>query len=108
MDCRTLFLSMPGRFDPAAAGDWKASIQFRIGGPRGGDFTLRVADGACTVDEGDDPAASTRVEASDDTWLGIVDGSVNPMTAFMMGKVKIKGDMGAVLKLQDPKLFRRD
>jgi len=45
---------------------------------------------------------------SDETWLGIVDGSVNPMTAFMTGKVKVQGNLGDVLKLQDPSLFRRD
>ncbi len=108
MDCRTLFLAMADRFVPAAAGDWSAVIQFNISGPRGGDFTVAVRDGACTVAEGDDPAATSRVTVADDTWLGIVDGSVNPMTAFMTGKIRIAGNMGDVLKLQDPKLFRRD
>lgn len=107
MDCRTLFFAMADRLDPVAAGDWSAHIQFNIAGPRGGDFTVRIADGVCTVTEGDDPAATSRVRAADETWLGIVDGSVNPMTAFMTGKVKLSGNMGDVLKLQDPELFRR-
>jgi len=108
MDCRTLFHAMAGRFDPVAAGDWTATIQFNVSGPRGGDFTVVVADGVCTVTEGDDPAATSRVKVADDTWLGIVGGSVNPMTAFMTGKIKISGNLGDVLKLQDPELFRRD
>ncbi|MFN2369759.1 MAG: SCP2 sterol-binding domain-containing protein [Candidatus Krumholzibacteriia bacterium] len=107
MDCRSLFFAMAERFDPVAAGDWSAHIQFTIAGPRGGDFTVRIADGVCTVAEGDDPAATSRVKAGDDTWLGIVDGSVNPMTAFMTGRIKVSGNMGDVLKLQDPELFRR-
>lgn len=107
MDCRTLFFAMAERFDGAAAGEWSALIQFLVSGPRGGDFVVRIADGACTVTEGRDDEATSRVETSDDTWLGIVDGSVNPMTSFMTGKIKIKGNMQDVLKLQDPKLFRR-
>jgi putative sterol carrier protein len=33
----------------------------------------------------------------------IANGEANPTTAYMMGKLKIEGDMGAALKLQ--KLF---
>lgn len=107
MDCRTLFFAMAERFDPVAAGDWSALIQFNISGPRGGSFTVAINEGVCTVTEGDDPAATSRVTVGDDTWLGIVDGSINPMTAFMTGRIKLSGNMGDVLKLQDPELFRR-
>lgn len=34
------------------------------------------------------------------TFNGLVDGSVNPMTAVMLGKIKIKGDMTAAMSLQ--------
>jgi putative sterol carrier protein len=27
-------------------------------------------------------------------------GDLNPMTAFMMGKIKVKGDMSVAMKLQ--------
>ena len=108
MDCRDVFHALAGRFDPAAAGDWAATIQFNVSGPRGGDFIVTIADGVCTVGEGDEPEATSRVKVGDETWLGIVDGSVDPMSAFMLGRIKISGNLGDVLKLQDPKLFRRD
>ena len=108
MDCRTLFNEMSGRFDGAAAGDWNAVFLFRISGERGGDFVLRIGDGTCTVSEGETDDATSTITTSDETWLGIVDGSVNPMTAFMGGKVKVKGNIGDVMKLQDPSLFRRN
>ena len=31
---------------------------------------------------------------------GLMSGSLNPMTAFMSGKIKVKGDMGVAMKLQ--------
>ena len=106
MDCRELFHAMAERFDGAAAGDWAAVFSFRIAGPRGGDFVVRIADGACTVEEGVPDDATSTVTTDDDTWLGIVDGSVNPMGAFMGDKIKIQGNMGDVLKLQDRSLFK--
>ena len=37
--------------------------------------------------------------ASRDTFEGILDGSVNPATAFMTGKLKIDGNMGTAMQL---------
>jgi len=35
-----------------------------------------------------------------DDWFAIINGEINPTTAFMHGKIKIKGDMSAALKMQ--------
>jgi acyl-CoA dehydrogenase len=32
--------------------------------------------------------------------LGMVNGTLNPMTAFMGGKLKVHGDMSIAMKLQ--------
>jgi putative sterol carrier protein len=63
---------------------------------------VRVEDGAVSVAEGAEEADCT-ITASDETFAKIVSGDQNPTTAYMTGKLKIKGDMGAALKLQ--KLF---
>lgn len=38
---------------------------------------------------------------SQENFEGLIDGSLNPQMAFMMGKLKIEGDMGLALKLAD-------
>ena len=43
------------------------------------------------------------ISTSAETFDKIVAGEQNPTTAYMTGKLKIKGDMGAAMKLQ--KLF---
>lgn len=50
------------------------------------------------VRAGDDEAEVT-LTASRETFEGILDGSVNPATAFMMGKLKIDGSMGVAMQL---------
>ena len=46
---------------------------------------------------------TARISASEETLVKIAKGEANATTAYMTGKLKIKGDMGAALKLQ--KLF---
>ncbi len=67
-----------------------------------GTWTVRVQDGAVSVTEGAEDADCT-ITTSQETFEKIVAGDQNPTTAYMTGKLKIKGDMGAALKLQ--KLF---
>lgn len=47
-----------------------------------------------------DEEADTVIIASKKNFAKLKDGSLNPMMAVMMGKVKIKGDMGLAMKLQ--------
>jgi putative sterol carrier protein len=43
------------------------------------------------------------ITATQDNFEKIAAGELNPTSAYMSGKLKIKGDMGAAMKLQ--KLF---
>jgi putative sterol carrier protein len=67
-----------------------------------GEWTVAIADGALTVTEGAGEGDVT-ISASQENFEKIMAGETNPTTAYMTGKLKIKGDMGAAMKLQ--KLF---
>jgi len=47
----------------------------------------------------DDNEADVTLIISEDDFAGLLDGSLNPQMAFMMGKLKIEGDMGLAMKL---------
>ncbi|MEL7151804.1 MAG: SCP2 sterol-binding domain-containing protein [Pseudomonadota bacterium] len=53
------------------------------------------SDGARAGDED----AEVTMSADTDTFREILDGSLNPTTAFMSGRLKIDGDMGAAMRL---------
>jgi len=106
--CAEIFQAMPGRFQPAAAGNWETMIQFNISGEGGGNWSLEVKGGKCEVKDGNaGAAAKATVSVDAPTWVGINTGTVNPMTAFMTGKIKVQGNMGELMKLNNPAIFKK-
>jgi len=94
------FEGLPARVDPARIAGMNNTYVFDIDGA--GTWTVAIVDGAITVTEGAGDADTT-FSASEESFQKIVAGEQNPTTAYMTGKLKIKGDMGAAMKLQ--KLF---
>jgi putative sterol carrier protein len=94
------FEGLPGRVDADRIAGMTNTYVFDIEGA--GTWTVAIADGAVEVTEGASDADTT-FSASEESFEKIVAGEQNPTTAYMTGKLKIKGDMGAAMKLQ--KLF---
>ena len=100
MAAAEFFESLPSRADPTKLAGVNNSYLFDIEGE--GQWFVQVADGAIKVTQGGGEADAT-ISASGETFGRIVSGEQNPTAAYMTGKLKVKGDMSAALKLQ--KLF---
>jgi putative sterol carrier protein len=100
MAASDFFASLPSRADASKIAGMNNSYLFDIEGE--GQWLVTVSDGAITVADGGGDADAT-ITTSGETFEKIVSGEQNPTTAYMTGKLKIKGDMGAAMKLQ--KLF---
>ena len=97
---REFFESLESRVDSTKAAGLTASYLFEIDGA--GTWLVDVDDGRVSVSE-DGGDADTTISASADTFMKIANGEQNPTSAYMSGKLKVKGDMGQAMKLQ--KLF---
>jgi putative sterol carrier protein len=91
------FEALPSRVSPDRIEGMNNTYVFDIDGA--GVWSVAVADGAVTVTEGSSDADCT-FSASEETFEKIASGEQNATTAYMTGKLKIKGDMGAAMKLQ--------
>lgn len=97
---KDFFEGLPASADAAKLEGMSNTYVFDIEGA--GAWRVAVADGAVTVEEGAGEADCT-ITTSEESFMKVVRGEQNPTTAYMTGKLKIKGDMGAAMKLQ--KLF---
>ena len=94
-----IFPTMVERFDPTKAEGINAVIQFDLTGDSGGMYWLRIADSQAQTGEGSADNPKMTLKASADDFYTMMTGGLNPMQAFMTGKIKIQGDTSLALKL---------
>jgi putative sterol carrier protein len=100
MTAKEFFEGLESRADTSKTSGMNHSYLFDIEGA--GKWTVSVEDGTVSVTEGGEDADAV-ISTSEETFEKIVSGEQNPTSAYMTGKLKVKGDMGAAMKLQ--KLF---
>ncbi len=99
-----LVAGLPERFRPERAEGWRARLHLRLAGAGQPEWTVVVADGTCTVEEGLAGRPDCVVDMDADTYVGIEHGRVNPQVAFMMRKIKVS-DLAVMTRFL--KAFRR-
>ena len=98
---REFFEGLESRVDETRTAGMSNTYLFDIEGA--GQWTVAVDDGKVTVTEGAAADADCTITSSEENFERIVAGELNPTSAYMTGKLKVNGDMGAAMKLQ--KLF---
>ncbi len=95
-----IFEAMPARLDSAKAAGLNMTIAFDLSGEQACQKTLVIDDGNATVADGASEDADATLKMDGDDYAAMISGDLNPMTAFMTGKVKVEGDLGSVMKMQ--------
>jgi putative sterol carrier protein len=100
MSAQEFFDTLESRIDESKTAGMNNSYIFDIDGA--GKWKVDVQDGKVQVTE-DAEDGDVTITTSAETFDKIVSGEQNATSAYMTGKLKVKGDMGAAMKLQ--KLF---
>lgn len=95
-----IFAKIPETVDASKIAGVNATVVFSLSGDNGGDWTMNVADGNVDVSEGAADGAAATIKMTDTDYCAMMNGSLNPMMAFMSGKIKVEGDLNTVMKLQ--------
>lgn len=90
-----VFRRMPERLNTATAATADVVINWEVTRPDGEPdrYVVRVAGGVCTVEDGADPNPRVSLSLDPVTFLRLVTGNLNPVTAFMAGQITIQGDL---------------
>ena len=95
---REFFEEMRTRVDPETTRGKRGSYRFDVAGV--GSWHVEVDDGDLAIEESDADADCV-IETDERTFMRIVRGEQSPTTAYMTGKVKVKGDVGLAMRLRE-------
>jgi len=86
-------------FLPEKAAGVNATIQYKLTGDQAGDYIIHIADGKCNVEEGVAENPVMTLTADGEYFRDVLLGKEDGMKGFMMGKLKLAGDLNLAMKL---------
>ncbi|TYB83820.1 MAG: SCP2 sterol-binding domain-containing protein [Kosmotoga sp.] len=101
MEIKDILEKVKSRYDKEKAGDFKGSFSFEIEGGDPKEFTLSIKNDGLEITEKIEDSADCIIKTDLDTFSDIVNGEKSPISEYMKGKLKIKGDLGSALKLNE-------
>lgn len=100
-DLARIFPEMVAQFDPQKADGIEANVQFDLSGDNGGLYWLKIADKQASLGEGRVESPKMTVRGTAEDFVALARGQLNPMQAFISGRIKIQGDMGLAMRFMN-------
>jgi len=73
---------------------------FDIAGDGGGKWTLTCDGSSASIVEGEEGEPECTITMTDEDFVQMMSGELNPMMAFSLGKLRVAGDIGLAIKIQ--------
>ncbi|MFD1926825.1 SCP2 sterol-binding domain-containing protein [Sporosarcina siberiensis] len=86
--------------EPGPIEEIHTSYSFDLSGDDGGLFGLRIADGKAETLIGDPGEVDCALSMSVKDFKKLLAGNLNSTASYMLGKLKVKGNLGHALKLE--------
>ena len=94
-----VFDAMRGSFQPAKAKGVHARYQWDLSGPHGGEWWIEVNDGTYKMAKGKISDPNVTFIVSDKDWVAICHDQLSGTWAYLVGRLKVRGDQGVARKL---------
>jgi len=88
------------RFRPEAAKGLHAVYELRLTGEAAGTWHLKIADQQCAVAPGSAERPDITIAMSDEDWAHLVAGKLDPVNAYLSGRIAVSGNLSLAPALQ--------
>lgn len=90
---------MTSRYEPTPGNNLSATIQFDLSGDNGGMYWVKLSETGGELGEGTAESANMTLRATADDLFSILTRTLDPMQAFVLGKLRVSGDTNIAMRL---------
>lgn len=94
-----LMKSIPEHFNVEKAKGVSGVVQCMFSGEQASDWVITIENQTCTVEEGKTANPNLTIKADAEDGVNLLTGKLDAMRAYMLGKVKVFGDLSLGMKL---------
>jgi putative sterol carrier protein len=99
VNVQEIMKDIPNHFNQEKAKGVSGIVQCIFSGNQASEWVIRIKDQACKVEQGkvEDPNLTIKADAED--GVNVLTGKLDAMRAYMLGKIKVFGDLTLGMKL---------
>lgn len=101
INVRELMKAIPDYFNAEKAKDVTGVVQCMFSGEQASDWLITIENQTCSVEEGISSNPDLTIKADAEDGVNLLTGKMDAMRAYMLGKVKVFGDLSLGMKLID-------
>jgi putative sterol carrier protein len=90
-------------FNPEAAAGLNKILQLNLSGDEAGKWAIKIANQTCELIPDGVEKPDLTLSLADKDWIAIAEGKLDPMNAYMTGKLKATGDITLAMRI--PSIF---
>lgn len=99
IDVKQTMRDIPEHFNAEKAKGVSGVVQCKFSGDQASDWVIKIDGQQCSVEEGTVANPDLTIKADADVGVKLLTGEMDPMRAYMLGKVKVFGDLSLGMKL---------
>jgi putative sterol carrier protein len=99
MEMNDILSKLANIYESNPAEKFTGNIQVELTGEKSGDWFLAFQDGKCQVFDGKTEQPTLTVSCDSAVFNDLLQGSADPVKAYMSGKIKVTGNVMVLMKL---------
>lgn len=101
VNVREVMKQIPDYFQAEKAKGVSGVVQCKFTGAQASDWVIKIENQTCEVEEGTVDQPDLTIKANAEDGVNVLTGKTNAMRAYMLGKIKVSGDLKFGMKLAD-------